>query len=158
MSGEYYRELLAWEQKTAAEYPNCRYVVHWHGERITDFREAWDTSLMKLGLKNIKYKCRDCKMTTERNPGMQRAKMVCSHCGSKRLRRDDQIYHDLRRTAVRNMIDAGVPEKDAMYISGHKTTAMLHRYRIVNRQNLEAAADKVTVYLRKLEELRRNKT
>jgi hypothetical protein len=46
------------------------------------------------------------------------------------------------------MIDAGVPEKDAMYISGHKTTSILDRCKIVNRQNLSDAADKVVNYLR----------
>ena len=34
------------------------------------------------------------------------------------------------------MIDAGIPEKDAMYISGHKTMSILHGYKLVNRQYL----------------------
>lgn len=41
-------------------------------------------------------------------------------------------FHDLRRTAARNMIAAGVPQSDAMQITGHKTDAMFRRYAITD--------------------------
>ena len=63
---------------------------------------------------------------------------ACKRAGLKGL-----LFHDRRRSAVRNMRTAGIPENVAVQVAGHETRSILDRYSIVGAQEIQEAAAKL---------------
>lgn len=115
------------------KFPECPWVFFGEtGEKIRDFRSAWDSACIKAGL------C-DPLLDDQGQP-------VKDEKGEA-IFVPNKLFHDFRRTAVRNMVRSGVPESVAMRISGHKTRSVFERYNIVDTKDLKKASQKLSEFL-----------
>jgi integrase len=123
LANDLYRVLRAWKQRCEANWPTCPWICNYAGRRVTRLQRSWRKACQRVGLGN----------------------MVLDEAKGRKIWRG-KIPHDFRRTAIRNMVRAGVPEKVAMAISGHKARSVFDRYNIVNEADLKAAAERLSGY------------
>jgi hypothetical protein len=84
------------------------------------------------------------------------AKNKCVKCNltwkSEELCYVGRIFHDLRRSAVRDLVRSGVSQHVAMSISGHRTAAMFGRYNITDDRDQRQALRDVQEYRKAMAE------
>lgn len=117
------------ERAGAQRRLDCVRVFHIDGQPIGSFRKAWSRACVSAGLGAM----------VPREPTEPGAEPELVYRGL--------TPHDLRRSAVRNMVRAGIPERVCMALSGHKTRAIFDRYNIVSEADLTAAADRLQEHL-----------
>jgi len=105
-----------------------------NGIPVRSFRETWERACCKAGVGQ--FNCADCK-----SPSLSAG--VCSHCKGDRMRYTGLIFHDLRRTAARNLRRAGIAETVIMKIGGWRTRSVFERYAIVSRGDMVDAMQKL---------------
>ena len=129
LDGELYETLAFQRQLRDERYPDCPWVFFRDGERIkNDFRDAWEKAARTAAMR-------------EENP----VRSLWDFENDQPAR----LFHDLRRTGVRNLDRAGVPERVAMLISGHKSRSVFDRYNITDERDIRDAGRKLTEYLRR---------
>jgi integrase len=57
-----------------------------------------------------------------------------------------RLVHDLRRRAVKRLVDAGIPEKVAMTVTGHRTRTVFDRYHIVSEVDVRKAVQRLAAH------------
>jgi len=111
------------------------FVFHRDGLAVKELRKSWQTAAIAAGLGMMI--CPKC--------GVSGPEKRCTKCKAAR-KYDGKLFHDLRRTSVRNMVRAGVNTQVAKEWSGHKSDSMFKRYSILTRNDLREAAKKTEEY------------
>jgi integrase len=152
--------------RVVALRPEDRYLFHRDGERIKGFRKAWAHACRELGMP-VQYKVRGPFLNKSFDdldkalaaagikPDSPAANKIAEALdedravthGEYRFRTQDRLFHDLRRTAVRNLELAGIPRVAAKKLTGHLTDSVYERYAIVDKKTVDMAVDKYDAYL-----------
>jgi integrase len=114
--------------------PDAQVFTRANGSPVRDFRVTWERVCSRIGVGQTV--CVDCSESMDSGRG-------CSKCKSKRSVYSGLIFHDLRRTAARNLRRAGIPETVIMKIGGWRTRSVFERYAIVSRTDIADAMRKL---------------
>lgn len=130
------RRWAAREYKTPNGPALSQYVFHRDGWPVGDPRKAWASACEAAGLVKPKLDKATGEPVTVAVNGAKETVMAPS-----------RLFHDLRRSGVRNMVRAGVREGVAMAISGHRTRAIFDRYNITSDEDLRQAVKQTAEHL-----------
>jgi integrase len=111
----------------AGETSLSPYVFHRDGRPIRDFRGAWAAACIAAGFAR---------------PKVDAAGRAVLDRKGRAIVEPTLIFHDLRRSAVRNLVTAGVDQAVAMRVTGHQTISVFQRYRIVSDADVRAALER----------------
>ncbi len=120
---------LMHERGAVIPYLFPHFCGRFKGKPRRDFVKAWKSACLAAML--------------EGKDEEARAKILVAVEHNPRLGLLEKLRHDFRRTAARNLINAGVPERVAMMITGHKTRSIFDRYHIVSPADLQEATRKL---------------
>ena len=115
---------------------NGPWIFHLDGDQIGDFRKAWQRACVLTGLGA--FYCRECNLKLD-------AKCQCPKCHWNWDGKDvapvyrGKLFHDFRRTAVRDMLRRGLNPDVVRSITGHETLSMMSRYNITDDRDQRAA-------------------
>jgi len=99
------------------------------GTPVRDFRKTWWAACIRAGVGQIV--CAKCSRPVTAKK--------CEACDSDNLKYQGLIFHDLRRTAARNLRRAGVAEGVIQKIGGWRTRSVFERYAIVTQTDIADA-------------------
>ena len=112
------------DRRWKARRLGCPFVFHRSGANLGDFGKTWAAAWEAA------------KLPLYPAPTAEDSERVAP-----------RTFHDLRRTAARNLIRAGVDRKTAKLITGHRTDSIFDRYDIKRPEDVADALIRVGAYV-----------